>query len=329
MPRRTNDTSPVNLVVTRAPHCREPLGMRDIRYQAAIISGAKILILRCRRRHDGEEFLLLPGGGREVGESEEECVIREVREEVGIEIEVRNLIYEIDAIPPDGTYTKWRTYHCEVCYGIPTPGGGDSWAELTAVQWLELTEPDAWSVEIRTDAYLFPQLLRIREAVGSQALDPLVPALLAKALIAYSIHEHQLGHVTRIDVRFMATEVAVLDDGRGMGLDREGYVAGLVGTLLGGREAVQLHGIGLSLVAAAVPKLEVVSRRGATCWAQTFEHGVPSGPASLTSSETPGTSIRISQLRKISTRDVADVVAQIQVWREANPTLTIVVHQSS
>jgi len=69
-------------------------------------------------------------------------------------------------------------------------------------------------------------------------------ALLATALLAYSVYEHQLGFVRRVDVWLSSGRLTILDDGRGMGLHRDGYVDGLLGTLVGRTSDVQLHGIG-------------------------------------------------------------------------------------
>ena len=137
---------------------------RGIRYQAAVMSGYRLLLLRCRVA-DGRAFWLLPGGGREPGESEAECVLREVREEAGVDIVVGSILYEIPAEPPDGTYTSWRTYHGEITRGEPRPGGGEGTAELTAVRWLALDRQEAWEPELQADPFLFPQLLRIRAAL--------------------------------------------------------------------------------------------------------------------------------------------------------------------
>ena len=57
-----------------------PVSARDIRYQAAVIDGQRLLLLRCAP-WDEAPFWVLPGGGREAGESAEACVAREVREE--------------------------------------------------------------------------------------------------------------------------------------------------------------------------------------------------------------------------------------------------------
>ncbi|MBC7603563.1 MAG: DNA topoisomerase IV subunit B, partial [Ramlibacter sp.] len=95
-------------------------------------------------------------------------------------------------------------------------------------------------------------------------------SLYARAFIAYCVHEYQLGHVTRIDVWLTPRSFTVGDDGRGMGLHREGYVTNLMGTICGAHGEVQLHGVGLSIVAASSPSLEVESRRDRKLWKQSF-----------------------------------------------------------
>lgn len=140
------------------------MNARDERYQAAVVDAGRLLLLYCVPRGE-EAFWVLPGGGREGGESEAECVAREVREEAGVEVEVGPLLYDIPADPPDGTYDRWRTWLCRITHGEPTPGGGEAWAELTAVRWLPLDDPDGWEPELRADPFLYPQLLRISAAV--------------------------------------------------------------------------------------------------------------------------------------------------------------------
>jgi 8-oxo-dGTP diphosphatase len=69
----------------------------------------------------GESFWLLPGGGREAGESEEACVEREVREETHLEVAVERLLFEMPDIP-EGIYDRLRTYLCQVVDGEARPG---------------------------------------------------------------------------------------------------------------------------------------------------------------------------------------------------------------
>lgn len=151
--------------------------------------------------------------------------------------------------------------------------------------------------------------------------------LFARALLAYSVHEHKEGHARRIDVWVGPDAFVVQDDGRGMGLDRGGYVESLMGLLVGRAEEVQLHGVGLSLIAAATPRLEIESRRGGTLWRQSFTWGIADGPpvGEPCGPET-GTRTSFTAPAAWSALDRAELSAQIEVWQQRNPTLTIVLH---
>lgn len=147
---------------------------RDIRYQAAVVDAGRLLLLYCVPR-DEAGFWVLPGGGREAGESAVACVAREVREEARVEIAVGPLLYDVPADPPDGTYRRWRTYLGRITRGEATPGGGEGSAALTAVRWLPIEEPAAWEPALRDDPFLHPQLLRIRDALRTLAAGPVLP----------------------------------------------------------------------------------------------------------------------------------------------------------
>ena len=115
------------------------------------------------------------------------------------------------------------------------------------------------------------------------------------------------------------------DDGRGMGLDRSGYVEGLLGTLVGRSAEVQLDGIGLSMVAALTPKLEVESHRGGSVWRQSFEFGIASGaPSQAPCGPETGTRIARTGLPPLAEADVVSLAAQCEFWRAANPALTTI-----
>jgi DNA gyrase subunit B len=151
--------------------------------------------------------------------------------------------------------------------------------------------------------------------------------LFARALLAYSIHEHQEGHACRIDVWLRPGSFTVQDDGRGMGLDREGYVEGLLGLLVGHRSAVQLHGVALSLVAASAPRLTIESRRAGSLWRQSFAWGIADGPPRREPADgEAGTRITFDAQDRSSAVDRDELLAQVDLWREWNPGLTIQVH---
>ena len=69
---------------------RAPLGSPAPRAVAVVVRGAKVLVIR--RRLDGREYAVLPGGGIEPGESAPEAAVRELAEECSLEgTEVRHL----------------------------------------------------------------------------------------------------------------------------------------------------------------------------------------------------------------------------------------------
>jgi DNA gyrase/topoisomerase IV subunit B len=151
--------------------------------------------------------------------------------------------------------------------------------------------------------------------------------LFVRGLLAYSVFEHQAGHARRIDVWVRPGTFTVQDDGRGMGLDREGYVEALMGLLAGRAGAVQLHGVGLSLIAASAPRLDIESRRGGSLWKQSFALGIADGPP-LREPAGPETGTRITfdaQDRSLEV-DRAELLVQVNLWRESHPELTITVH---
>ncbi|MFO7168497.1 MAG: NUDIX domain-containing protein [Chloroflexota bacterium] len=144
---------------------------RDIRYQAAIIRDHQVLILRVHdHAGDGEVFWILPGGGREPGESAEACVRREVLEETALHVDVERMLF---AMPdgPGGLYEQLHTYLCTIRSGTATPGTEPEvdTPERTTIQeiaWLDLRRPEAWDAGIRGDPIFYPQLLRLRDALG-------------------------------------------------------------------------------------------------------------------------------------------------------------------
>jgi 8-oxo-dGTP diphosphatase len=144
---------------------------RTIRYQAAIVREHHVLLLRV---HDhagsGEVFWVLPGGGREPGESAEECVRREIHEETRLDVRVERLLFAAPDMP-GGLYDQLHTYLCAVVSGDATPGiepEVDTPEQLTIQElaWFDLRAPEGWDALVRGDSITYPLLQQVRERLG-------------------------------------------------------------------------------------------------------------------------------------------------------------------
>jgi 8-oxo-dGTP pyrophosphatase MutT (NUDIX family) len=138
---------------------------RHTRYQAVVLRDDNALLLvRCIFA-DGRDWWMFPGGGRE-DETEEACIVREVREETGLDVRVDRLLLDQPADPPDGMYVRWRTYLCRIIGGDAAPGGGEGDGNsLVGVMWLPLFDERSWPAEISEDPFLRPQLQSFRAAL--------------------------------------------------------------------------------------------------------------------------------------------------------------------
>jgi A/G-specific adenine glycosylase len=142
--------------VTRFPmtESRQPIPHKQI--GVAVITDAQGNILIDRRKQEGLlgglwEF---PGGKIEPGEAVEDCIRREILEELGIEIEVRDRLITIDH-----AYTHFKVtlnvFNCTHLSGEPQP------IECDEVKWVTLAE---------IDQYPFPKANgQIIEAMRAQA----------------------------------------------------------------------------------------------------------------------------------------------------------------
>src|SRR5215468_5969973 len=71
-----------------------------------------------------------PGGKREANETFEQCLIREIREELGIETEVGELLEDITHNYPEKT-VAWKFFHCRLKSGEPRALG------CPAFKWID------------------------------------------------------------------------------------------------------------------------------------------------------------------------------------------------
>ncbi len=144
----------------------------DTRYQAVIIQDDKVLLIRGFQKQRGRSFWLLPGGHTEGEETIEECLVREMREETHLEIQVDRLLMEM-TLHLDGLIGTNQSYLC-------TPIGGelkqgcepeDDDFEIAALRWFDLSEIADWSQDLLDDPITYPELALIRLILGYTSLE--------------------------------------------------------------------------------------------------------------------------------------------------------------
>jgi 8-oxo-dGTP pyrophosphatase MutT (NUDIX family) len=151
---------------------------RDTRYQAAIVKQDRILLIRWREVEPERTFWIIPGGGRERGESIEACLVREAREETGLKIAAGKLLLE-EGGRLDGKRWILRTFLCRVVDGRASPGyePEDPQPEgygIVEVLWFDLRDERGWDRLLFEDKITYPQLQKIRLMLGYISEDPLV-----------------------------------------------------------------------------------------------------------------------------------------------------------
>lgn len=141
---------------------------------AVVINGNRVLLAR-RGNPPLKGQWTLPGGVLEVGETLLEGVVREVREETGLEVEPVELIELLDRIHKSGDRIQFHyviaDYLCRV-----TGGALQAASDVDAVRWVERSEWKSESV-IAPDQRLDPITERVIEKgwQRSQVLWPNLP----------------------------------------------------------------------------------------------------------------------------------------------------------
>ena len=143
---------------------------REFRYQGAIVHEHKILLIKHKPLGEQPSFWLFPGGGIEEGETETECVQREMKEETNLDVEVIGLILDEPGFPGE-PYRRLKTYLCKPIGGTAEPGyepelEGDDKYVISEVGWFDLMDKSGWGEVVINDPYTYPQLERIREELG-------------------------------------------------------------------------------------------------------------------------------------------------------------------
>lgn len=117
---------------------------------AIIVHNGRVLMAR-RRQQEGKLLWAFPGGGIEAGETPEEAAVREVAEEVGLEVEASKVLGD-RVHPQSGVHMTYVA--CSVIAGEATVVDEE---ELAEVAWLEhgqIPEYVPWGLFDRVQAHL-------------------------------------------------------------------------------------------------------------------------------------------------------------------------------
>jgi 8-oxo-dGTP diphosphatase len=110
----------------------------------AIITDVAGRLLLIKRGHEpGKGQWSVPGGRVEPGETDEQAVIREVREETGLAVRPGRLIGTVRRAAPGGAVLDIRDYAATVTGGTLTAGGDADdacWARRADLAGLPLTD---------------------------------------------------------------------------------------------------------------------------------------------------------------------------------------------
>jgi ADP-ribose pyrophosphatase YjhB (NUDIX family) len=143
---------------------------RHARYQGAVVRDHHVLLVKHTWFRDGAEYWLLPGGGQVPGESEEECVRRELLEETHLQVRVERLLLD-QAAHNDVIYERYKTYLCTVVAGRaqaghePEPEESQAYA-ISEIAWFDLRDETTWDALVTPDSLAYAQLQRIRAELG-------------------------------------------------------------------------------------------------------------------------------------------------------------------
>jgi 8-oxo-dGTP diphosphatase len=115
--------------------------------KAVIVREGKLLLNHCRST-DGSEYYALPGGGQRTGETLDQTIARECREEIGAEVSVVRLLFVREHVVANHafSYLHEAPHQVELLFEcripdeyVPASGPGPDEEQL-GVAWLGLEE---------------------------------------------------------------------------------------------------------------------------------------------------------------------------------------------
>jgi len=137
---------------------------------AVIVKDGRVLLVK-RGTEPARGRWSIPGGLIELGESLSQAIIREVREETGLDVDPIELVELLDRIHRDGDRVR---YHYVIADYLCRMVGGTLHAasDADAVRWVQRAEwnrPDACDLPVESALILDPTTVRVIEAAWQRA----------------------------------------------------------------------------------------------------------------------------------------------------------------
>ena len=136
---------------------------RIVRCQAVILKDDRILVLKQYNYNRQEEYWMLPGGGLEDGETEEEGIIREIKEETNLDVEIKGILFDEPGNGKD-VYQRYVTFLC-----VPIPGSVESigsetvsYRKILELVWVSLSDEEQWNDYILKEQF-YPSMKKIKD----------------------------------------------------------------------------------------------------------------------------------------------------------------------
>ena len=112
---------------------------------AVIICNSKILLAK-RGSEPGKNKWSIPGGLVELGETVHDAIVREVKEETNLNVEVHSLIDVVDNLEPDEK-GKWRYHFVILDFFVRLKGGNlHAGSDALEIRWVSLNEVEKYNL---------------------------------------------------------------------------------------------------------------------------------------------------------------------------------------